>query len=260
MFKTDHIKGLARVGYYKAPSVTTQLGTEIPPMQEKIEMLTAGNVYYDVDGQERLFGAGTIFWHFPGDMTLEKNIPENPYECLVLNFELNRVVARQVPAVTIMRQPNEVGRLSSELLGAFHDNLFDKRILCQYIYNRFLWEAYSAARQPIAREHPRPLRLIVEHIHKHYGKDLLVDDLAEKGGVSTPYLFALFQKHLAVSPHQYLLTIRLKEACALLAGTTFRIKRVSDECGFMNTESFCRNFKKSYKITPGKYREKSYPY
>ena len=72
------------------------------------------------------------------------------------------------------------------------------------------------------------------------------------GGVSAPYLFALFKKHLKTSPHQYLLNVRLKEACALLAGTTYRIKRISDECGFMNPESFCRNFKKSLQNDPGK--------
>lgn len=260
MFKTDHIKKLLRVGYFKAPSVPTRLGAEIPPFQETIEVLTGGNVYYDVDNEEKLFGPGAIFWHVSGDITIRKNVIENPYECLVLNFELNEMIPRQVPEVTVMRQPTKAENLSSEFLGAFHDPLFDKRRLGQYLYSRFLWEAYSAGIQPIANEYPRSLRLILEHIHKQYGKDILVEDLAQIGGVSAPYLFALFKKHLGVSPHQYLLNIRLKESCALLAGTTYRIKRVSDECGFMNTESFCRNFKKAFKMTPGKYRERSYPY
>ena len=261
MFKTDHITRLAGVGYFKAPSTPVHfLGNIIPQNIEMLEVLTGGNVYYEVDGRDQLFGAGTIFWHLPGEMTIKKNVIENPYECLVVRFETSEERDRQVPEVTIMRQANSVGALSSELLAAYHDNIYDNRKLCHYIYNRFLWEAYSSTKQPITREYPRSLRIILEHIHKHYDKDLLVDDLAEKGGVSTPYLFALFKKHLTLSPHQYLLTIRLKEACALLAGTTFRIKRVSDECGFMNTEGFCRNFKKAYKMTPGHYREKSYPY
>ena len=260
MFKTDHITALMHVGYYQAPSVPSQLGARIPPFQENIEVLIGGNVYFDVGGQERLFGAGTIFWHLPGEMTIQKNVPDNPYECLVLNFQLKAEIPRQVPEVTIMRQPDQIKNLSSELLVAFHDNKFNNNILGQYIYHRFLWEAYSASRHPVAREYPRPLRLVLNHIHTHYGKDLLIDDLAKKGGVSSPYLYTLFKKHLRVSPHQYLLTIRLKEACALLAGTTQRIKKISDECGFMNPESFCRNFKKAYKMTPGKFREKSYPY
>ena len=261
MFKMDHISELARVGYFKAPSSSgSKLGNKIPPNYEILEVVTGGNVYYEVEGRDQLFAAGTIFWHLPGEMTIHKNVIENPYECLVLSFELKHVVPRQVPEVTVMRHPNQVGNLSSELLGVFHDNLFDKKILCQYIYNRFLWEAYCSTIQPITQEYPRPLRLILNHIHKHYGKDLLVEDLAEKGGVSAPYLFALFKKHIGESPHKYLLAIRLKEACALLAGTTYRIKKISDECGFMNTESFCRNFKKAYKMTPGKYRERSFPY
>lgn len=260
MFKTNHIDRLLRVGYFQAPSFPANLGAEIPPLQENIEVLTGGNVYYDINGEERLFGAGTIFWHLPGEMTIRKNVPANPYECLVATFKLKNFIPRQVPEVTVMRQPDQVKSLSSELLGAFHDKHFSKKVLCQYIYHRFLWEAYSANRQPVSREYPRSLRLVLDHIHTHYGKDLLIEDLAEKGGVSSPYLFALFKKHLDLSPHQYLLSIRLKEACALLAGTTYRIKTISDECGFMNPESFCRNFKKVYKMTPGKFREKSFPY
>ena len=80
-----------------------------------------------------------------------------------------------------MRQPDQIKDLSTELIGTFHDSHYSNKALGQYIYHRFLWEAYSASRQPIAREYPRSLRLILDHIHTDYGKDLLIEDLAKNG-------------------------------------------------------------------------------
>ena len=97
MFTTDHLDRLLNVGYFKAPSHPSNLGVIIPPLHETLEILIGGNVYFEINGEDRLFGAGAIFWHLPGEMTLRKNVIENPYECLVVNFKLKKFLPRQVP-------------------------------------------------------------------------------------------------------------------------------------------------------------------
>lgn len=71
---------------------------------------------------------------------------------------------------------------------------------------------------------------------------------------ASPYLYALFHKHLGVSPHQYLLNYRLRLARIRLAGSDDNIKTISEECGFENLESFYRAFRRTSGMPPGEYR------
>ena len=86
-----------------------------------------------------------------------------------------------------------------------------------------------------------------------------VRDMALRAGVSEPYLYALFHKHLGVSPHQYLLNYRLRLARIRLAGSDDNIKTISEECGFENLESFYRAFRRTSGMPPGEYRRRQQP-
>jgi len=62
---------------------TTPYGMEI------VEILTGGKVMFAEDGeQEKCYGYGNIFWHSFGEKTVHKAVPEDPYRCLAIWFEV----------------------------------------------------------------------------------------------------------------------------------------------------------------------------
>ena len=127
-------------------------------------------------------------------------------------------------------------------------------------YSQLYWQAYKSMRRPVGAEYPRALCKAVQYIERYPDSDLTVDDIALKAGVSKPYLFALFQKHLNLSPHKYLTNCRLNRAKTMLAGTAKSIKEIAAYSGFESIECFYRSFKKHTEITPAAYRAKYSPY
>ena len=103
---------------------------------------------------------------------------------------------------------------------------------------------------------PRPVTLALAYLGKHIASDVHIVDVAEAAGVSNDYLHALFRQHLASTPHQELLRLRIARAKQLLAGSTLSIKQIASECGFNSTEVFYRQFANHANTTPALYRER----
>ncbi|MDF2565804.1 MAG: AraC family transcriptional regulator, partial [Massilibacillus sp.] len=57
---------------------------------------------------------------------------------------------------------------------------------------------------------------------------------------------------------QYLLQFRLQVAVNMLETTNINITEISYSCGFKDTPTFCKHFKKFYCDTPFRYRKKKH--
>lgn len=257
---TSHIVKLINLGLYKAPAVNMVQSQEIPSNTEYIELLTGGKIYFTVNGKEKIFTSGALFWHLPGEYTICKTDRESPYQCLVFGFQTSKPPKRQVPKLSFWENNEEIDCFAKEIHTAIHDNSCDRRFLCHYAYSKLLWKAYIYTREKADLSLPIPVRKLLDAFENILEENLSVEDLAEIAGISVPYLHTLCKKHLNMSPHHYLVVRRIQKSGRLLAGTDLQIKNISDKCGFMNAESFCRCFKKHYNMTPGQYRKKHSPY
>lgn len=100
------------------------------------------------------------------------------------------------------------------------------------------------------------LQIMMQYIHENYTHDISLDDIACYAGISKSTVLNLFRKYLHITPIDYLIHYRLKEAALLLVKTEKKIATISDEAGFHNVDYFCRLFKKHYCLTPTQYRKK----
>lgn len=98
------------------------------------------------------------------------------------------------------------------------------------------------------------LQLMMQFIHQNYSKNISLTEIADYAKISKSSALNLFNKFLHITPINYLIKYRLKEAAILLAKTEKKVKTISYETGFRNVEYFCRLFKKYYQITPTEYR------
>lgn len=94
-----------------------------------------------------------------------------------------------------------------------------------------------------------------EYITQHFNDDISLMQLAYHCYVSPFHFSRLFKTFTAVSPHQYLLSTRLKHAELLLRNTAQPVADIAFSSGFNSIEHFTAAFKQKYICPPGAYRE-----
>lgn len=92
-----------------------------------------------------------------------------------------------------------------------------------------------------------------EFIHMQYHLDINVTTVAEAVYLNRSYFSTMFKNVTGVSPLEYLIDFRIKQACKLLAMG----KGVTDTAiltGFNSASAFAAHFKRKMKETPSAYR------
>ncbi len=77
--------------------------------------------------------------------------------------------------------------------------------------------------------------------------------LATVSNISEVYLRRLFKKYLGVTPKQYVLEFRIRQAKQLLSEKALTVTGISEKCGFSSVYHFCRAFKAMTGQTPTEY-------
>jgi AraC-like DNA-binding protein len=89
--------------------------------------------------------------------------------------------------------------------------------------------------------------------HSHQAIDL--DAAAQQAGLSPFHFLRLFAKVLGVTPHQYLVRSRLRQAARLLADEDIAVTDVAYDVGFGDLSNFVRTFHRAVGVSPGAFRE-----
>ena len=94
----------------------------------------------------------------------------------------------------------------------------------------------------------------ITYISEHFAKDLSIDDLASRVGMSSFHFIRTFKKATGFTPHEYLINTRMAAAKYLLKNTRLSIKDICFQTGFSSESVFCSAFKKKQGLTPAGYR------
>lgn len=118
---------------------------------------------------------------------------------------------------------------------------------------------YSARQaQPAAtKRNTNAIELAITRMHNEYGRDLDLQLLARELGVSYSWFRGTFAAHTGLSPHQYLLELRLVRARNLLEETEFSVKEIAAQTGFEDEHYFSRLFRQRLRVTPSLWRRRS---
>jgi AraC-like DNA-binding protein len=79
----------------------------------------------------------------------------------------------------------------------------------------------------------------------------VIEEMAEKAGMSPTKLKSLFKKIYNESLYDYLNKSRLQKARQMIIADLTNIKEVSNACGYKSVQHFTSSFKKEFQITPG---------
>jgi AraC-like DNA-binding protein len=118
---------------------------------------------------------------------------------------------------------------------------------------------YSAQQTPAAADAQKAnaIELAIARIQNEFERDLDMELLAQELGVSYSWFRSTFTSHTGLSPHQYLLELRLVRARSLLAETELSIKEIAVQTGFEDEYYFSRLFRQKLNLTPSQWRSRS---
>lgn len=109
-----------------------------------------------------------------------------------------------------------------------------------------------AAGEKDGQEH-RAIAIVKEFIREQYETDVTLSHLSTLTGLHKNYLLNVFTKEVGISPHRYLINVRIAKAKRLVA-QGIPISEVATATGFSDPRHLTREFRKHLLVTPGIYR------
>lgn len=107
--------------------------------------------------------------------------------------------------------------------------------------------------QQVEGDRSRIDRVLI-HLHRHYHEPLRMEQIAAIAALSESGLHRMFRQHTQVSISDYLIGLRVGEACARLSGTTQPIRHIAADVGYASLANFNRQFLRLRGMTPRDYR------
>jgi len=86
---------------------------------------------------------------------------------------------------------------------------------------------------------------------------LALGSLARQAGLSPYHFLRTFERLTGVTPHQYVLRARLRQAAMRLAAEPARIIDIAFDCGFGDVSNFNRAFRAEFGVSPRAYRRQA---
>jgi AraC family transcriptional regulator len=102
------------------------------------------------------------------------------------------------------------------------------------------------------------LSVAKDFIISNYNKDITLEDISNSSCLSAPHLFRTFKQTFHCSPHQYLMQVRLNNACHLLKSSNYSLNEIVNLVGLTCTSTFIKLFKRKFNLTPRHYRSRHF--
>jgi AraC family transcriptional regulator len=107
--------------------------------------------------------------------------------------------------------------------------------------------------QPGARDQRRISRAL-RHLEAHAVRRLSLDELARVACMSKYHFLRCFRRIVGMTPHVFLVDLRLRRAAAALRATKLPVARVAFDAGFGDLSEFHGQFRAAFGASPGRFR------
>lgn len=96
----------------------------------------------------------------------------------------------------------------------------------------------------------------LQYIYEHYQENVKLEDIAQAAFVSKSELCRGFKRTAKISPMEFLMQFRIKQATILLKQQDLKIADIAERTGFCSPSHFGSNFSKMMGCTPREYRKR----
>ena len=96
----------------------------------------------------------------------------------------------------------------------------------------------------------------IHFMEEHYADRITLADLAGPAQMSVNSLLRVFKQATDMTPIDYLIHLRIRKACELLADPACPIKEITFKVGFTDSNYFARQFRKVMGMTASEFRHR----
>ncbi len=270
LLRVQEFEGQGNTEAFEAPASSDQLVVVIPKGQGEVESFSDGfwrNATYQ-PGSVGMTPSGQtsrlrVRPHGPEALhTLHLHIPTHFFESAAEEYRRAGAPSRKQPLNALAFWDPVVSRVALSLKNAVETGApdFYAEAAAQFLAAHLLskqsgWQASFPDTRSAGRLLDRRLASVLEYMKVHYAEPLSLDQLAAEAGVSRFHFISLFKENVGITPHRYLVQLRMTAAAALLNSRELSILEVALACGYQSAAHFTSAFVQHYSQTPSQYRK-----
>ncbi|HEX6182260.1 MAG TPA: AraC family transcriptional regulator [Chitinophagaceae bacterium] len=173
--------------------------------------------------------------HFFADNDLHSTIVRTNAETEFLHHYILQLIKLQ--AVSKLQVDHLVIEIINKVLNSITDYTPDHRIDAR-----------------LKKNHLTTIEQAKEYMTTNFTDDISLMEIANYCHVSPFHFSRIFKTFTGISPHQFLLGLRLKNAELLLSDTAQPVADIAFSSGFNSLEHFTAAFRQKYTFSPSRYR------
>lgn len=230
-----------------------------------LHICLAGKGQYHVDNKVYTIKAGDVFLIEPEVVTYYQADEEDPWTYAWIGFSgtktdvyLHRSGFTPQQLVVHCEYVDEVRELFISMLA--HNKLsYSNEFFIQgqlFIFFSYLAKSAKVKYQEKENKDYNPyVNKAIEYVQNNYQNVVTVAGIAEYLSINRSYLTVLFNKHLHMSPQEFLFRYRMHQAEELLINSDLNMSQIAFSCGYANSLSFSKAFHQSHDMSPRDYRK-----
>jgi len=98
------------------------------------------------------------------------------------------------------------------------------------------------------------LRRAMDFIHSRIDQPIVLEQIAAAVALSPFHFHREFKRSTGMTPHRYIVQVRMERAKALLSGSDMPLAEVAAQVGFADQSHFSSTFRRTTSMTPRSYR------
>ena len=232
-----------------------------------IEYIKKGSIILVTNQKRQRLTAPVVFWMLPGNSYQLLTADDKPVEHFWADFYGSRAdrmlesIKKRIPKgmITITRTI-EFEAVFEAMIKVFNESPVNKQYEAVVGLERLIGIIFSST-------------FNVRHSHKDFKHDFITilaekinlfplkeydfREKAKQNGLSYHHFRKLFKNYNHMSPHDYLIRCRMEYAVKIIQQKNIPIKELAAICGFNETSSFSRMFKRKMGISPEAYAKAS---
>lgn len=235
---------------------TEQVGTnwkvveKTAPGYARIYFVFGGEVdYQDNALQVRLESEHLYLFPTTKPYCMTQN-PQQPLNCLYFSVTLENIINELIDIP--VKKTSFLGSFLKALnYVAAQKNTKLAMSMCEILVSYLADQNYFPTPDPV-------LSRTLSYLSEHAMEDLSLEELSAVAGYNKQYFIRYFKKNMGLTPHQYLIQFRMREAARLLSQDC-SITRTASLTGYSDAKTFGRAFHLYYGMAPGQWRKNFHP-
>ena len=226
---------------------TWELNEESPTGYSRIYYVLEGEVTYEAADGRKALKPGYLY-------VLPSTIPyhvwrnrKKPFACTYLHVEFSKYRVSSLIELEV-----EKGSCLEDFIATISAAIREERIeLLEQLAEAF--SAFLRNKEGFVAN-SQMLTTVQKHIVRHISEDLTIEGLSQLFSYHPNYFIRLFRRETGYTPYQYIVQQRMQYAVTQL-NKGLPNEEVCYACGYTDSSTFTRAFRKYYGVAPQKYRK-----